>query len=73
MDEHYEEIVTDRDRLSIKYELLKIDYEKIKNDLKEKEKIINEYKICMDATLNEPKKIDEQIYLFFCSFKGVKK
>ena len=57
----YEEIETDRDKIIIKYELLKLDYDKQKNDLKEKEKIINNYNVFTNNS-NDTKNIDEQIY-----------
>ena len=56
----YEELETDRDKISIKYELLKLDYDKQKSDLQEKEKLLNDYNLYKNT--NESKNIDEQIY-----------
>lgn len=40
---------TDIDKMSIRYELLKIDYNKQKNDLKEKEQLINNYNMYINT------------------------
>ena len=56
----YEELENDRDKISIKYELLKLDYDKQKNDLQEKEKLLNDYNLYQN--INESKNIDEQIH-----------
>ena len=55
----YEQLETDRDKISIKYELLKLDYDKQKNDLLEKEKLLKDYNIYKN--INESKNVDEQI------------
>ena len=55
----YEQLETDRDKISIKYELLKLDYDKQKNDLLEKEKLLKDYNIYKN--INESKNVDERI------------
>ena len=54
-----EELETDRDKISIKYELLKLEYEKQKLDLEEKEKLLSNYNLYTNT--NESKNIDERI------------
>ena len=56
----FEELETDRDKISIKYELLKLDYDKQKIDLQEKEKMLHNYNLYNNT--NESKNIDEQIF-----------
>ena len=53
------ELQTDIDKMSIRYELLKIDYNKQKNDLKEKEQLINNYNMYINT--NDSKNIDELV------------
>jgi hypothetical protein len=48
-----EEMETDLDKMSIKYELLKLDYDRQKEDLVEKEKMLNNYNLY--TNLNESK------------------
>ena len=54
-----EELETDRDKISIKYELLKLEYDKQKLDLEEKEKLLRNYNLYTNT--NESKNIDERI------------
>ena len=54
-----EQLETDLDKISIKYELLKLDYDRQKLDLEEKEKLLNNYNIYKD--LNESKITEEKI------------
>ena len=50
---------TDLDKMSIKYELLKLEYDKQKMDLEEKEKLLNNYNLYNN--LNESKISEEKI------------
>ena len=59
LTESYYELQTDIDKMSIRYELLKIDYNKQKNDLKEKEQLINNYNMYINT--NDSKNVDEQV------------
>ena len=59
LTESYYELQTDIDKMSIRYELLKLDYNKQKNDLKEKEQLINNYNMYINT--NDSKNVDEQI------------
>ena len=54
-----EEIETDLDKMSIKYELLKLDYNRQKNNLEEKEKILNNYNLYTNKS--ESKSSDDKI------------
>ena len=54
-----EEIETDLDKMSIRYELLKLDYNRQKNNLEEKEKILNNYNIY--TNISESKSSDDKI------------
>ena len=54
-----EELETDRDKISIKYELLKLEYDKQKLDLEEKEKMLQNYNLYTNT--NESRNIDERI------------
>ena len=54
-----EEIETDLDKMSIKYELLKLDYNRQKNNLEEKEKILNNYNLY--TNISESKSSDDKI------------
>ena len=55
----FEELEADKDKISIKYELLKIEYDKIKLDLEEKEKLLENYNLYTNT--KESKNIDEKI------------
>ena len=57
--EIHEETETDIDKISIKYELLKLDYDKQKLELEEKEKLLNNYNLYTNYT--EPKSSEEKI------------
>jgi len=59
LTESYNEMQTDIDKISIRYELLKLDYNKQKNDLKEKEQLINNYNMYINT--NDSKNVDEQV------------
>ena len=52
-----EEIIADLDKISIKYELLKIEYERQKTDLEEKEKLLSDYNL---TNLNDSKISSEE-------------
>ena len=52
-----EEIIADLDKISIKYELLKIEYERQKTDLEEKEKLLSDYNL---TNLNDSKMSSEE-------------
>ena len=54
-----EEMETDLDKMSIKYELLKLDYDRQKEDLVEKEKMLNNYNLY--TNLNESKISEDKI------------
>ena len=54
-----EELETDRDKISIKYELLKLEYDKQKQDLEEKDKLLLNYNLYTNT--KESKNIDERI------------
>ena len=55
----YEELETDRDKIIIKYELLKLEYDKLKKDIEEKDKLINSYSLY--SNLNNSQNKDQQI------------
>ena len=54
-----EEMETDLDKMSIKYDILKLDYDRQKEDLKEKEKLLNNYNLY--TNLNESKISEDKI------------
>ena len=58
-DDIKEQLETDLDKISIKYELLKLDYDRQKLDLEEKERQINNYNLYTD--LNQSKITEEKI------------
>jgi hypothetical protein len=58
-----EEIIADLDKISIKYELLKIEYERQKTDLEEKEKLLSDYNLTNlnDSKISSEEKINQII------------